>query len=382
MAKSVIQLQTKLTREYYKDFSKFSRGKAPEKKVAWVTAFTPVEILEALGMTYVYPESYAAVIAASEKEQNMLRESEISGLSLDCCSYSCCIEGCLNLNEGPRGIPPKPDILIATNNQCSTLPNWWNILALRYNVPLIVLDYPGDRVDKNYAFGYVTEQHKRLIKCLEELTQNNLDFNVLNELISNSENSVCYWNNIINNWNKHEISPTSLFDDINFLITSRCKPDTIELYKKISEQINDLPLSTDNRIPLFWLGYPLWYHTDRYLKNLLDDFRLVGSNYLTWWSLGYEGKDVWGKLFNAYNFTFLNLNQVARTQRLSDCIKSSGAKCAVTLHNKSCKCDFVSAQNIEIPQAEIEIDMIDRTYLYEEKAKKQIELLKETICSE
>lgn len=43
-------------------------------------------------------------------------------------------------------------------------------------------------------------------------------------------------------------------------------------------------------------------------------------------------------------------------------IQKSGAKGAVTLHNKSCKCDFVSAKDISIPQAELEVDMIDRHF--------------------
>ena len=140
MAQTIVRIQTKLMKDYYKDFSKYAKGKALENKVAWVTAFTPVEILEALGIDYYYPESYAAVIAASEKEQNMLMESQHRFLSRDCCSYSCCFNGCLDTEEGPRGVPPKPDVLIATNNQCNTLPNWWNVLAKRYQVPLIVLD--------------------------------------------------------------------------------------------------------------------------------------------------------------------------------------------------------------------------------------------------
>ena len=83
MAQSSIQLQAKLMRDYYKDFSKYAKGKAPARKVALVTAFTPVEILEALNISYIYPESYAAVIAASGKEQELLAESERHALCLD-----------------------------------------------------------------------------------------------------------------------------------------------------------------------------------------------------------------------------------------------------------------------------------------------------------
>ncbi len=382
MEQSVFGLQAKIMREYYKDFSKYAKGRAPERKVAWVTAFTPVEILEALDISYYYPESYAAVIAASEKEQDMLDRSALLDMSRDCCSYSCCFNGCLDAGGGPRGVPPKPDVLIATNNQCNTLPGWWNLLADKYDVPLIVLDYPGEAVDPVNAFNYVNAQHLRLISELEKLSGNILDESKLAANIDASVRSVNAWNRVISFLPSKEVKATTLFDDINFLITARCKPDTSELYTLMADEIRDAPDAADDGIPLFWLGYPLWYHKDRYFSELLDGFHITGSNYITWWSLDYSGNSPYEQLFSAYNYTFLNLSQAGRDRRLSGLIRESGARCAVVLHNKSCKCDFVSARNVGIPQAEIEIDMIDRNYLNIDRAKAQLALLKETVCSE
>lgn len=382
MAQSILQMKSRLLREYYKDFSKYAKGRLPEKKVAWVTAFVPVEILEALDISYYYPESYAAVIAASRAEQPLLAESEAQFLSCDCCSYACCIEGCLSLEKGPRGVLPRPDVLIATNNQCNTLPTWWNMLAERYQAPLIVLDYPGETVDRQLAYEYVSRQHRALIRELEALSGNVLDWQVLAGLIANSERSVAAWKEVARCLPEYDFKPTILFDDISFLITSRCKAETAELYGLMSGELRELPAAGKEKIPLFWLGYPLWYHADRFLSELLDGFRITGSNYVTWWSLDYSGEDELEKLFQAYNYTFLNLAQETRNRRLMEVIAESGAVCAVTLHNKSCKCDFVSAKNIPIPQAEIEIDMIDRTFADLDKAKRQIEILKDTLCTE
>ncbi len=381
MAQTIVRIQTRLMKEYYKDFSKYAKGRIPEKKVAWVTAFTPVEILEALDISYYYPESYAAVIAASNKEQELLNNSEMNNLSRDCCSYSCCYNGCLEIEDGPRGIPPKPDVLIATNNQCNTLPCWWNILAQKYHVPLIVLDYPGENGDRPSAYGYVYTQHKELIQKMETLSGNTIDMDKLLELIDNSQKSVYAWNNVISFLKEKDIKPTTLFDDINYLITARCKPETSEMYEMMAEAMMGKLDSDPHKIPVYWLGYPLWYHSDRYLMEYLEDCHIVGANYITWWSLDYRGNDVFEKLFNAYNYTFLNLSQKSRDDRLKKLIQESGAKCAVVLHNKSCKCDFVSSRNIELPQAELDIDMIDRNYLDMDKARKQIKLLKETVCT-
>lgn len=381
MGQSIGKIQTKLMREYYKDFSKYAKGKPAERKVAWVTTFTPVEILEALDISYYYPESYAAVIAASGKEQLLLERSEYQFLSRDCCSYSCCIEGCLALEEGPRGIPPKPDLLIAANNQCNTLPGWWNILAIRYNVPLIVLDYPGEMADREQAYEYVLQQHKDFISKMEEFSGNKLDMDVLGSLISNSRNSVHAWNKIVDCFSRYDINPSMLFDDITFLVTSRCKKETSELYGMMEQEIKMKPLADASLTPVFWLGYPLWYHPERYLPEFLEKCRISGSNYITWWSLDYTGEDAFEQLFSAYNYTFLNLSRETKKVKLTELIKKSGAVCTVTLHNKSCKCDFVSARDIQLPQAEIEIDMIDRTFLDVNKAQKQIEILKEMVCT-
>ena len=381
MAQTIIRIQTKLMKEYYQYFSKYAKGKQQECKVAWITAFAPVEILETLGIACYYPESYAAVIAASGMEQPLLSKSEESDLSRDCCSYSCCMQGCLELEEGPRGVPPKPDLLIATNNQCNTLPNWWNILAHRYKVPLIVIDYPGDGADRDAAYNYVTAQHRDLIMELEKLTGNKLSMDRLAELVANSRNSVNAWKSVISHIKEKEIVPTGLFDDISFLITARCRPETAEMYTMLEEEYSSKPMADRTLIPLFWLGYPLWYHSDRYLSTILEGCRIAGSNYITWWNIDSAGQNLFECLFNAYNYTFLNLSQKTRNERLGELICDSGAKAAVTLRNKSCKCDFVSAKNIYIPQVEIDMDMIDRTILDEKAAMTRIDLIKETICS-
>ena len=278
-------------------------------------------------------------------------------------------------------MPPKPDILIATNNQCNTLPTWWNILAQKYQVPLIILDYPGEGAERASAYDYVTAQHKALIAQLEALSGSCLNLAELDRRILNSQNSVEAWNRVVELLPLFEIPPTILFDSISFLITARSKEETAELYHMLAQELQELPAADQSKIPLFWLGYPLWYHPKRYLEEMLEGCRISGSNYITWWSLNYSGENVFEKLFTAYNDTFLNLTRETKRARLAECIQKSGAKGAVVLHNKSCKCDFVSARQIELPQVELEIDMIDRAFINTDKARKQLEQLMEILCT-
>lgn len=76
----------------------------------------------------------------------------------------------------------------------------------------------------------------------------------------------------------------------------------------------------------------------------------------------------------------MNLSQKTRNSRLKSLIEESGAVCTITLHNKSCKCDYISARNIEVPQAEIEMDMVDREFLRIDGAELRIDILRENLC--
>ena len=248
-------------------------------------------------------------------------------------------------------------------------------------MPLIVLDYPGECADGSEAFGYVTAQHKDLISRMEQLSGNTLDESRLAWLIDCSRASVREWERVISLLPEKDITPTILFDAVSFLITARCKPETAEFFKLMYEEFSQMPDADRSKPPVFWLGYPLWYHPDRYLAEVLGKCRVCGSNYITWWSLDYSGGFVMEKLYHAYNFTFLNLLQETRSARVKKCIRRSGAQGAVVLHNKSCKCDFVSAWNIDIPQIELEIDMIDREFLNLERARQQMVLLMESLCT-
>lgn len=381
MEMTIAQLQAKLLREYYKGFSKFAKGKQPERKIAWVTSFAPVEILSALDIDYYYPESYAAVIAASGQEQALLKEAGRVGLSADCCAYSCCFEGSVSLEKGPRGVPPKPDILIASNNQCNTLPGWWNILAQRYDVPLIVTDYPGEGGNEEETRHYVKWQHERLIAQLEQLTERRMDRERLNRALDQSQISVKAWENVLQYMPDREAGGINLFDAMSYLILARCREETAVLYQKMAEELSCAAPANRESIQLFWLGYPLWYHPDRILSEVLDGCRVCGANYVSWWNLDYSGEDIFERLFRAYNYTFLNLKGSTRTEKLTELLQASRAQGVITLHNKSCKCDFVSARNIGLPQAELEIDMVDRTFLDVEGAKRKVQLLKQTICT-
>ncbi|GHT55144.1 2-hydroxyglutaryl-CoA dehydratase [Spirochaetia bacterium] len=364
MAESISQSFFEINKWVYRYFSKKEPVK-PEQKVAWISSFCPVELFEVFDIAYVYPESYAAVTAASGKEQACLEYSRSQGLSLDCCSYSTCFNGCIGIGGGPRGMPPKPDILIAANNQCNTLPNWWNLMAEQWHVPLFIIDYPGEYNAGSQTRTYVDTQHRELVKVLSALTGKSLDLERLSQLINTSRKNIHLWKKITALLADHDMSVSALFDRISPLIVARCLPVTSSFFTLLAEDYDKTERDPYVK-KLYWLGYPFWYQGGRVLPE--TESQVVGADYLSWWNLNYDGDDVWEQLYNAYNFTFLNLTAKSKNKILLEDIHRSRAQALIINHNKSCKRDFSTFYNeyndySVLPYLAIESDMIDRNYL-------------------
>ncbi len=58
------------------------------KFIAYVNAFTPVELIYAMDMIPIYPENHAVVIAARHMSAETARAAEGMGYSMDLCSYA------------------------------------------------------------------------------------------------------------------------------------------------------------------------------------------------------------------------------------------------------------------------------------------------------
>jgi benzoyl-CoA reductase/2-hydroxyglutaryl-CoA dehydratase subunit BcrC/BadD/HgdB len=369
MEKSLARLMYAVTIWMYRHYSRKSTA-MPGQKVAWVSSFAPVELLEAMHVAYVYPESYAAVVAASGKEQQCLAQSERNGLSLDCCSYSTSFNGCLGLGVGPRGQPPKPDLLVVANNQCTTLLNWWNLLSASMEIPLVVLDYPGGSGQEVYLY----QQHIKLVGVLERLTGSVFSQSALDACVETSRANVELWNQILEIIPNIYVKPGFLFDSLAPLIGARCRRETNEYYTALLQELQSQPGVGEGK-RVYWAGYPFWYHPDRCL--LPEGARMVGANYASFWNLRFDGGDCWERLANAYNNTWLNKPYTEQRGLILDGVSRSGAQCVIINRNKSCKRDFVSfsQSDCQLPSVMIESDMIDRGYLNREREYAKIRYL-------
>jgi benzoyl-CoA reductase/2-hydroxyglutaryl-CoA dehydratase subunit BcrC/BadD/HgdB len=377
MRKSLVKY-LEISEQYYQIFEK---KKAP---LAWVSTFVPIEILEAMGIYYIFPESYAAVIAASGKESDYISHSMQMCLDRSLCSYSTAFNGSYFKREGPKGVPGKPDVLIASNNQCGTLPGWWNYLAKKLDVPLFILDYPGELSFDSSTRDYIAGQHEHLINFLQSCTSCTFSEEKIQLAIRNSKKSIMAWKRVLNLRETYFISPQITFDYIFPLITRRCDENTVAFYTYLYVDLIKSLSKTVNEKRIFWVGYPLWHKGKRYMvpKNF-NEIKVVLDDYSSWWNLDYRGKTWREVLVKAYNFTILNRTLEYRSNWICDMVKKYKIDGIIFNMNKSCKrakgLDTALKRWLDIPSVIINTDMIDRSFFFKPTLNIRLETFMEAL---
>lgn len=358
-----------IIQKYYSNFARNPQAvRKSGKPLAWVTSFVPIEILYALDIEFVFPESYAAVIAASSKGDHYISKAYEMNLDSSICSYSTCFNGSFFSSSGPRGIPFKPDVLIATNNQCNTLPGWWNNLSLELDVPVFVLDYPGEEEPEANIRDYVKRQHRDLIAFLEKMCGTKLDESKLRAGISNSREAIGRWKEFLDLRRDYYISCQNSFDYILPLIVARCFDETKDFYHEFKDKLKEESPILAGEKRLLWHGYPLWHHHKRYIDKFeSDSIKIIADDYSSWWNLEYSGPSWEDELAGAYNYTYLNRNMEFKKRFLASLIDYYTIDGIIFNANKSCKRESALVlplkESVKKPSVIITSDMVDSTVL-------------------
>ena len=119
----------------------------------------PQEIAETLGLHVLYPENWAAGIAARHQADPYLQTAEGQlEFSNDICAYAKVnLAYAEAMHEG--GDLVLPDFLLCANNICNQLTKWYERLAFKLNIPLFFIDCCYNAED------YVTESRVRYIRA-------------------------------------------------------------------------------------------------------------------------------------------------------------------------------------------------------------------------
>lgn len=303
--KEVHRLQGKLMGEHYQ---RALNAKAAGKKVAYVTAMFPVEIVKAFEphLTTVYPENHAALLIARGQDALAAR-AEAAGLDRMGCAYELFNTGYLMDGWGAmnadaltdaKGRPvPKlaePDILLPCDNQCRVVCEWFKHLSELHDDAAYKMINVGDRYDGSLDSrrrAYVRAQLEELIGFLEAQTGTRLDRDRLLEVAEASRQALELWNRYLD-LGAQTPSPVTAFDGFShmaLIVSERGRPEAIDYYEKLIEateamaEQGDLPVQPQ-RHRLLWDNLATWYNF-RELQTYLAErgLAVVGSTYLDAW---------------------------------------------------------------------------------------------------
>ena len=303
--KAVYRYQVQLMNEHYQ---RAVEAKAEGRPVVQVTAMFPVEIVKAFEphLATVYPENYAALMIARGKSQ-LVSRAEAEGLDRMGCAYELyhtgyhlnghgSLEASDLLDQKGRVLPklPEPDILLACDNQCRVICEWFkHISEMSGNKPYKMINV-GDRFDGSLEHGridYVKKQLEEMITFLEEQTHTKLDRDNLLDVAEKAKQANHLWQTYLD-LGARTPSPVTAFDGFShmaLIVSERGKAQAVDYYEKLMEATLEAEKQKiypvkEERHRLLWDNLATWYNF-RELQNFFadNDIAVVGSTYLDAW---------------------------------------------------------------------------------------------------
>ena len=300
--KSLKELMSELSAQATEDLmTAHERG----KKVCWASAVIPQEFLLAMDIEVGYPESQAAVIAAKGETERYLSAAMEMGYSNDICSYARIGLGYASIMECDAMPLPKPDFLICINNACQVMGKWFENVAERFQIPLILIDAPyntqtvvtADRIE------YIKAQFRDLIQKLEVICGKPFNYQKLYEVMEVSRQTAAAWKKVIG-YPSMVPSPMNGFNESNYMsqvLTNRGKPRTVELLNAIAQEMEEhiangtSQVRHEQKYRIFWNGILCWPYLS-YIAKILKEHNIIFcvAPYALNWLLEYDAEDIDG----------------------------------------------------------------------------------------
>jgi len=317
------------------------------KFIAYVNAFTPVELLYAMDFIPIYPENHAVILGARRLSVEVAPAAEKLGYSMDLCSYARCDLGSILTGKSPTFGLPKPDLLLVSNSQCGTLTKWFEVLSRMYGAPMVLIDVPhsGNGEKDPQAERYLRAQLEELQGILEHITGRKLQEQRLKESIRLSQEASQLWTEVLL-LGARRPSPMTVFDQFIAMapiVAQRGTRVAVDFYRKLLEELQErvekgIGAVSQERFRLFWDNLPIWPELRR-LSEFLDarGAALVTSLYTwAWATLAVGEEDPFQDWAEQYLYT-ANLHLQRRIQTYVEYAKQYQLDGFLYHSNRSCK---------------------------------------------
>jgi benzoyl-CoA reductase/2-hydroxyglutaryl-CoA dehydratase subunit BcrC/BadD/HgdB len=162
------------------------RELAGELPVVWSSPLVPAELLAALGIGAVKPESVSAILAAVGDGGRLLERADAEPLSGDCCSFQRAVVAALE-----SGLVPVPQGFVAAVPICDDSQVMGEYLGHKHGKPSFLIDVPA--TDGPAAEDYVVTQLGELVRVLEGVAGRTLDPGRLAAAVRESNRARAHW---------------------------------------------------------------------------------------------------------------------------------------------------------------------------------------------
>ena len=178
-----------------KVYSDAFEAKKRGELIGWSSSKFPQEIAETLGLTICYPENQAAAIAAKHGGTKLCEHAEAEGYSNDICGYTRISLAYADLKKCEEKDMPLPDFVLCCNNICNCMTKWYENIARKLNIPMVMIDIPynNDISISDARVAYIKGQFENAIKQLEEITGKKWNEEKFQEVMKISNRTAKAW---------------------------------------------------------------------------------------------------------------------------------------------------------------------------------------------
>ncbi len=339
-----------LLRTYFLTLDEASRQ--PDRKVAWMSSVSPVELVRAMGYDVYFPENHGALLGATRTASSLIPHALARGYSPDICSYLTSDIGSHIAGQTPLqdlyGIdgPPRPDLLIYSTNQCRDVGDWWNFYAREFGVPVVGIHPPHqpDTLTEGHLRA-VEAEHRELVRVLEQETGQQLDRERLRSVVELSRKASVLWRDVLN-LARHRPAPLTFFDGAIHMapiVLLRGTQAAIDYYELLRDELQERIQSGTAAVPgervrLYWEGMPVWGAL-RELSSLFFDKQVavVASTYCNSWIFDKLDPDnIDESLARVYTEIFINRSENAKSRMLQQFVADFSVDGVVFHDCKTC----------------------------------------------
>lgn len=240
---------------------------------AFVTIFSPVEILHAMGIKPLLIEGFSSFLSGTYCEDIFIDHGEKCGISDTLCNYHKAFVGAVE-----SGIAPKAKFSITSSMICDGNLNTCRYISDKYKAPYYYLDVPYEY--NEYTEKYVEDQLYEIVEFIEDVTKLKFNEEKLKEVIKIENDTKKYMRSFYKNL-RSKYFPNTLTLEMFKLFASHLgigKIETLNFYKMQSEDIKKYSSYKGKRI--LWSNImPFYSETLKEYLNLNRNCQLLVCDY-------------------------------------------------------------------------------------------------------